>query len=37
MGEWLDFEEGNDPWARSKHHMCNMWDAWEGMAETVAV
>ena len=34
-GEWLEFEEGNDPWQRSKHAMCNMWDEWVGMRETV--
>ena len=36
MGEWLDFEDGNDPWERSKHAMCNMWHEWDGMAEVVA-
>ena len=36
MGEWLTFEEGNDPWERSKHALCNMWDEWEGMADIVA-
>lgn len=36
MGEWLDFEEGNDPWERSKYAMCNMWDEWEGMQDIVA-
>ena len=35
-GEWLDYEEGNDPWERSKYAMCNMWDEWEGMQEIVA-
>ena len=35
-GEWLKFEEGNDPWERSKYAMCNMWDEWEGMQEVVA-
>ena len=30
-GEWLEFEPGNDPWERSKHAMCNMWDEWEGL------
>ena len=35
-GEWLTFEEGNDPWERSKHAMCNMWHEWDGMQETVA-
>ena len=33
MGEWLEFEEGNDPWERSKRAMCNMWDEWEGMED----
>jgi hypothetical protein len=36
MGEWLDFEEGNDPWERSKQAMCNIWQEWEGMQEVVA-
>ena len=36
MGEWLEFEPGNDPWERSKYAMCHMWDEWEGMHETVA-
>ena len=36
MGEWLEYEEGNDPWERSKHALCNMWHEWEGMAEIVA-
>ena len=36
MGEWLEYEEGNNPWERSKHAMCNMWDEWEGMQEVVA-
>ena len=35
-GEWLEFEEGNDPWERSKQAMCNMWDEWEGMTDIVA-
>ena len=34
-GEWLEFEEGNDPWERSKQAMCNMWEEWEGMHEVV--
>ena len=33
-GEWLEFEEGNNPWERSKHAMCNMWEEWEGMQNT---
>jgi hypothetical protein len=36
MGEWLEYEQGNDPWERSKHAMCNMWDEWEGMGDVVA-
>ncbi|MEM7016612.1 MAG: hypothetical protein AAF512_04630 [Pseudomonadota bacterium] len=36
MGEWLEFEEGNDPWERSKYAMSNMWDEWEGMQDVVA-
>lgn len=36
MGEWLDYEEGNNPWERSKYAMCNMWDEWEGLREIVA-
>ncbi len=36
MGEWLEYEEGNDPWERSKHAMCNMWHEWDGMQEVVA-
>ena len=35
MGEWLDVEEGNNPWERSKHAMCNMWDEWEGMQDVI--
>ena len=35
MGEWLEFEPGNDPWERSKYAMCHMWDEWEGMHDTV--
>lgn len=34
-GEWLEYEEGNNPWERSKDAMCNMWDEWEGMNEVV--
>ncbi|MDP6471115.1 MAG: hypothetical protein QF921_16855 [Pseudomonadales bacterium] len=33
LGEWLEYEEGNDPWERSKHAMCNMWGEWEGIAD----
>ena len=35
QGEWLEFDEGNDPWERSKQAMCNMWDEWEGMQDVV--
>jgi hypothetical protein len=35
MGEWLDFEEGNDPWKRSKDALCNQWDEWEGLQHIV--
>ena len=35
-GEWLAYEDGNNPWQRSKHHLCNMWDEWEGMQQIVA-
>ena len=36
MGEWLEYEEGNDPWERSKYAMCHMWHEWEGMQKVVA-
>ncbi len=35
-GEWLEYEEGNNPWERSKHAMCNMWEEWEGLQDVVA-
>lgn len=35
-GEWLEYEEGNDPWERSKYAMCNVWHEWDGMQEVVA-
>ena len=35
-GEWLEFEEGNNPWERSKDALCDMWDEWQGMTEVVA-
>ncbi|MDA0790866.1 MAG: hypothetical protein O2780_15580 [Proteobacteria bacterium] len=35
-GEWLEYEPGNDPWERSKHALCNIWEEWEGMQEVVA-
>ena len=34
-GEWLDYEEGNDPWERSKTALTQMWNEWEGMKEIV--
>ena len=36
QGEWLQFEDGNNPWERSKNAMCNMWEEWEGMQRIVA-
>jgi hypothetical protein len=36
LGEWLDFEEANNPWERSKHALTHMWDEWEGMRDVVA-
>jgi hypothetical protein len=36
MGEWLEYEEGNNPWVRSKHALTNMWHEWEGMQDIVA-
>ncbi len=36
MGEWLEYEEGNNPWERSKRALTHMWDEWEGMADVVA-
>jgi len=35
-GGWIDYEEGNNPWERSKHALCNMWDEWQGMQDVVA-
>ena len=35
-GEWLDYEEGNDPWERSKTALTQMWNEWEGMKEVVS-
>ncbi len=35
-GGWLEFEEGNDPWERSKQSMIDMWNEWDGMREVVA-
>ncbi len=36
LGEWLEYEEGNNPWERSKEALCNMWDEWDGMQDIVA-
>ena len=36
MGEWLEYEEGNDPWQRSKHALTHMWEEWDGMRDIVA-
>lgn len=35
-GEWLEYEEGNNPWERSKFALQNMWNEWEGMGDVVA-
>ena len=35
-GEWLEFEEGNDPFERSRHALSHMWEEWEGMQDIVA-
>ena len=36
MGAWLEYEEGNNPWERSRDALCNQWDEWEGMRRIVA-
>jgi hypothetical protein len=36
MGEWLEFESGNNPWERSKDLLCDQWAAWDGMQHIVA-
>jgi len=36
LGDWLEYEPGNNPWERSKDAMCDMWDEWEGMRDVVA-
>jgi hypothetical protein len=36
LGEWLDYEEGNDPWQRSKDALTDLWSEWDGMQEIVA-
>jgi hypothetical protein len=35
-GEWLQFEPGNDPWARAREAMCHPWAEWQGMQEVIA-
>mgnify|MGYP006160428797 CR=1 FL=1 len=35
-GSFLDFEEGNDAYERSKFALCNMYHEWDGMQKTVA-
>ncbi|MAV27424.1 MAG: hypothetical protein CMQ05_15155 [Gammaproteobacteria bacterium] len=35
-GTWLEYEEGNNPWERSKHALCHQWDEWRGMQDVVA-
>lgn len=35
MGEWLEYEEGNNPWDRSKYALTHMWHEWEGMQQVV--
>jgi len=34
-GGWISYEDGNNPWERSRHALCNMWDEWEGMQDIV--
>ena len=36
LGDFLEYEPGNNPWERSKDAMCDMWDEWEGMQTVVA-
>jgi ectoine hydroxylase-related dioxygenase (phytanoyl-CoA dioxygenase family) len=35
LGEWLDYEPGNNPWERSKDAMCDMWSEWPGLRDVV--
>ncbi len=35
-GEFLEYEEGNNPWERSKYALTHIWDEWEGMQDVVA-
>lgn len=34
-GEFLTYEPGNNLWERSKDAMCDMWNEWQGMQDTV--
>jgi hypothetical protein len=35
-GEFLAYEDGNDPWERSRLALCDPWSEWDGMADVVA-
>ncbi len=35
-GSFLEFEEGNNPYERSKFALCNMYHEWDGMQQIVA-
>ena len=35
MGEWLEYEAGNNPWQRSKDALCNQWAEWRGMHDVI--
>ena len=30
-GTWINYEEGNNPWEKSKYAMCNIWEEFEGI------
>jgi len=30
-GTWINYEDGNDPWEKSKYAMCNIWEEFEGI------
>jgi len=34
--EWLEFEEGNNPWERSKDALCDPWSEWDGLQGIIA-
>ena len=34
-GEWLEYPEGVDPYARSKHLLCHPWEVWDGMQNVI--